>query len=194
MAYVICAVLVAVPLFLYELIIGQHTRLSTIRCYQTIAPRWKGIGYAAGAMLFLVLSYYGQVVAYTLPYIMASCESPLPWLENGADDYWSNIILNSYGEGEDKPTGLGGLETSLAVSLLCFWIIVLLSASFGKDILAQITYVTVYMPVVLMLILVIRAPMLEGAGDGTKQTTSSRPNMCPLQASSSILANSKLPS
>lgn len=170
-AYVICAVLVAIPLFLYELIIGQHTRLSTIRCYQSIAPRWKGIGYAAGAMLFLVLSYYAQVVAYTLPYVVASCESPLPWLEKGADAYWSNTILNKYAEGETVPTGLGGIETSLAVSLFCFWIIVLLSASFGKDILAQITYVTVYMPVVLMLILVIRAPMLEGAGDGMKPTT-----------------------
>jgi len=40
------------------------------------------------------------------------------------------------------------------------------SKGFGSDILSKITYVTVYMPVVLMLILVIRTPFLEGAGDG----------------------------
>jgi len=54
-AYLVCAVLVAVPLFLYELIIGQNVRLSTIRCYETIRPRWKSLGYASGTMLFMVL-------------------------------------------------------------------------------------------------------------------------------------------
>ena len=53
--YLVCAVLVAVPLFLYELIIGQNVRLSTIRCYETIRPRWKSLGYASGTMLFMVL-------------------------------------------------------------------------------------------------------------------------------------------
>lgn len=165
-AYLICAVLVAVPLFLYELIVGQHVRLSTIRCYATIRPRWKSLGYAAGGMLFVVLAYYAQVVAYTLPYILASCEDPLPWIEQGAESYWTDTILNSYADGEEK-VGLGGLESRLAISLIVFWMITLVSTSFGKEILAKVTYVTVFMPVILMLILVIRAPFLDGAGAGT---------------------------
>jgi len=110
-------------------------------------------------------SYYAQVVAYTLPYIIDSCKDPLPWVENGAEDHWRFGVLEGYAEGEEK-SGLGGIIPRLAISLFCFWIICLLSASFGSDILSKITYVTVFMPVVLMLILVIRTPFLEGAGDG----------------------------
>ena len=141
-AYLVCAVLVAVLLFLYELIIGQSIRLSTIRCYEMIHPRWKSLGYASGAMLFMVLSYYGQIVAYTLPYIMDSCKDPLPWVTKGAENHWRFGILEGYADGEEK-NGLGGIVPRLAISLLCFWIITLLSASFGSEILSKITYVTV---------------------------------------------------
>ena len=152
-AYLVCAVLVAVPLFLYELIMGQSIRLSTIRCYEMIHPRWKSLGYASGTMLFFVLAYYSQIVAYTLPYIIDSCKDPLPWVEKGAEDHWRFGILEGYADGEEKQ-GLGGIVPRLAISLFCFWIITLLSASFGSEILSKITYVTVYMPVVLMIILV----------------------------------------
>jgi neurotransmitter:Na+ symporter, NSS family len=199
-AYLVCAVLVSVPLFLYELIIGQNVRLSTIRCYEAIRPRWKSLGYASATMLFMVLvscftdvevwrtsldevmlkqngfvnklwfflflqSYYAQVVAYTLPYIIESCKDPLPWVEKGAEDHWKFGVLNAYADGEER-SGLGGIVPRLAISLFCFWIICLLTASFGSDILFKLTYVTVYRPVILMLILVIRSPFLEGAGDG----------------------------
>ena len=141
-AYLVCAVLVAVPLFLYELIIGQSIRLSTIRCYDVIHPRWKSVGYASGAMLFVVLAYYAQIVAYTLPYLIDSCKDPLPWIEKGAEKHWREGILDAYGPDEEK-NGLGGIVPSLAISLFCFWIITLLSASFGSEILSKITYVTV---------------------------------------------------
>jgi SNF family Na+-dependent transporter len=141
-AYLVCAFLVSWPLFLYELIIGQSIRLSTIRCYEMIRPRWKSLGYASGTMLFFVLSYYAQIVAYTLPYIIDSCKDPLPWVENGAEKHWFEDILDGYGPDEEKE-GLGGIVPSLAISLFCFWIITLLSASFGSEILSKITYVTV---------------------------------------------------
>jgi hypothetical protein len=47
-AYLVCLVLVAAPLFLYEMIVGQYTRLSTIRCYHLIRPRWTSLGIASG--------------------------------------------------------------------------------------------------------------------------------------------------
>jgi SNF family Na+-dependent transporter len=105
------------------------------------------------------------VVAYTLPYIIESCKDPLPWVEKGAEDHWKFGVLNAYADGEER-SGLGGIVPRLAISLFCFWIICLLTASFGSDILFKLTYVTVYRPVILMLILVIRSPFLEGAGDG----------------------------
>jgi hypothetical protein len=165
-AYLVCLVLVAAPLFLYELIIGQHTGLSTIRCYKAIRPRWTSLGYASATMLFFALSYYAMVNAYTLPYVYNSLLDPLPWLAEGSEAFWETTILNSYPDLNDRPKGLGPIQPNLVCSLLGFWVIVVLSAAFGKKILAKVTYVTVILPVVLLLIFVIRTPFLEGAGDG----------------------------
>lgn len=51
----------------------------------------------------------------------------------------------------------------------CFkvmWIITFFSVSFGKKLLAKITYVTVIMPVVLMIVLLIVTVQQPGASDG----------------------------
>ena len=169
-AYLLCLVLVAGPLFLYELILGQHVRLSTVRCYAAIHSRWTSLGYASGIMLFFALCYYAMVNAYTLPYIYNSCKDPLPWLEDGAnaESFWNEHILNAFPDVHDKEAGLGGIQWNLATSLFGFWVVVLLSTCFGKKVLAKITYVTVILPVVLMLILVGRTVFLDGAGDGIK--------------------------
>lgn len=165
-AYIVSAALVACPLFLYEMIIGQHIRLSTIRCYDKIRPRWKGLGIATGLILFIILCYYGMVVAYTLPYIWNSLQEPLPWIAEGAENFWLNEVLGLADAQLEDPSGLGGVRANLVVALFAFWIIVFMTVGFGREVLAKITYVTVLLPVGLVVILVIRTVALEGAGDG----------------------------
>ena len=173
-AYVLCAIFVAVPLFLYEMLVGQHVRVSTIRCYTTIRPRWKSLGIASSIMSLIVLSYYGMMVGYTFPYIIHSLETPLPWIEQGAESFWNDFVLrngsissngdgNSDGEIDD---GLGPIQWNLASSLIVFWVIAFLSVAYGKEVLAKITYVTVILPIVLLVILVVRTLFLDGAMDG----------------------------
>lgn len=166
-AYVVCAVLVSVPLFLYEMIVGQHMKLSTIHCYEKIRPRWQSLGIASGCMTFLFLCYYGMVVAYSLPYIWNSLKDPLPWIEGGAESFWYNTVLNSYDDLESAG-GLGPIQGNLAAALIVFWTIVFMTVGFGREILAKITYVTVLLPVLIIVILVLRTAFLEGAGDGIK--------------------------
>ena len=45
-AYLICAVLVAWPLFLFELILGQYLRLTFVKTWEAIRPRWLSFGWA----------------------------------------------------------------------------------------------------------------------------------------------------
>jgi SNF family Na+-dependent transporter len=166
-AYIICNVLVASPLFLYEMIVGQHTRLSTIRCYQMIRPRWHGLGIATSFLLFILLCYYGMVIAYTLPYIWGSLSTPLPWQETGAEEYWLSTVLGFPAQGE-AVGGLGAVQGNLVASLFIFWLIVFMTVGFGKEVLAKITYVTVLLPCTLVVIMVVRTAFLDGAGDGIK--------------------------
>ncbi|CAE7700573.1 Slc6a5 [Symbiodinium pilosum] len=168
MAYLICAVLVAWPLFIYEMILGQYLRKTFVATWTHIRPRWASFACAQFLLLFIAQTYFSVVITYTLPYIAASCEHPLPWTESSSTEFWSNSILNSYPDLNSKPPGLGPIQWRLAVSLCIFWLITYLSVAFGKGILAQITYVTVIMPVVLMVILVVVTTQQEGALDGIR--------------------------
>ena len=92
-----------------------------------------------------------MVITYTLPYIAGSCEDPLPWTDNTtSQEYWQNTILNSFDDLYQKPPGPGPIQWRLALSLVVFWLITFFSVAFGKNVLSQITYVTVTMPVVLV--------------------------------------------
>ncbi|CAK0846584.1 unnamed protein product [Prorocentrum cordatum] len=129
-----------------------------------IHPRWVGLGYGQAIMLFLALSYYNTLLAYSLIYVAGSLFHPLPWAEHSAS-YWNDEVLNSY-DGDYDGVGLGPVQWKIAVALLVVWIVVYLSLAFGKDILTKVTWVTVVGPVVMLLILLARALTLDGASDG----------------------------
>jgi SNF family Na+-dependent transporter len=165
-AYLICAVFVAVPLFLYESILGQYTKSSCVTTWTKIRPRYLSFGLAQGFLVFVANTYFTMIIAYTLPYIVAACQDPFPWAENGSSDYFRNTILNKYDNLDDAPSGAGPIQWHLALGLFVLWVTIFLAVAFGKKLLAKVTYVTVIMPVVLMLVLVFRTAFLPGAGDG----------------------------
>jgi SNF family Na+-dependent transporter len=165
-AYLVCAVFVAVPLFTYESILGQYMKASSLTTWTMIRPRYLGFGIAQCFLVFIANTYFSMIIAYTLPYIVGACQDPFPWVEEGSGSYWRNTILNKYDDLSTSPSGAGPIQWHLALSLLVLWVTIFLAVAFGKKILAKVTYVTVIMPVVLMLILVFRTAFLPGAGDG----------------------------
>jgi NSS family neurotransmitter:Na+ symporter len=165
-AYLVCTILVAAPIFLYEQIVGQYTRMSTIRCYHAINPRWTSLGIASGCMLFLTTCYYGMVVTYSIPYLVRSMQNPLPWIKLGPEEFWFDSILNSHEDIMEDGIGLGPIQPHLAGSLFAFWLLVFLTCGFGKHWLEKVTYVTVILPIVLMTLLIIRSIFLPGSGAG----------------------------
>jgi len=91
-AYLVCAVLVAWPLFTYELIFGQYIQKTNADAWPAVHPRWKGLGFAQFMLLFIIQTYMQVVIAYTLPYIKASCVEPLPY----SDEVHGGKTINFY--------------------------------------------------------------------------------------------------
>ena len=174
LAYLLSTAMIASPMFLYEQIIGQYVRLSTLRCYQAIHSRWASLGWASCGFLILVASYYGMVVAYSLPYLIQSMLNPLPWTQaDSPEQYWFENILNTYTESDDiddstdfNESKLGPVQSNLAFSLFLVWVLVFISCGFGKGVLFKVVQITIILPVVLMLILLLRSVFLQGAGEG----------------------------
>ncbi len=72
--YIVCVLLVGLPVMLSEFVIGRHTHANTITAFRRLAPGrgWGIVGVEGVFVSFLILSYYIIVGGWTLHYSVAS--------------------------------------------------------------------------------------------------------------------------
>ncbi|XP_068171781.1 sodium- and chloride-dependent neutral and basic amino acid transporter B(0+)-like [Antennarius striatus] len=71
-------VLSGIPLFLMEAAIGQFSSQSLIKLWSAV-PILQGVGISMLMLMAMVLIYYNVIIAYSLYYLFASFQFPLPW-------------------------------------------------------------------------------------------------------------------
>ncbi|XP_065821147.1 sodium- and chloride-dependent GABA transporter 2-like isoform X3 [Labrus bergylta] len=76
--YCIFAVLLGMPLFLLETVIGQYTQEGAITCWTKLCPLAKGTGYAI-MVIQLYSRFYIIILAWALLYLINCFRDPLPW-------------------------------------------------------------------------------------------------------------------
>ena len=72
--YLICILVVGLPIVIAEFVIGRKTQLSPVGAFEALAPKsnWKFVGFLGVGAAFVILSFYGVVGGWTLRYIMLS--------------------------------------------------------------------------------------------------------------------------
>lgn len=149
LVYVLCVVLIGVPLLLTEMGLGRHTKKGTIGAFKDTGagPFWMGIGaILALSVSFFVLSYYGVIAGWTIGYIFKTL--------TGAGGTFEAFAANG-----PMTIGLMGVFTIITI------LIVLGGVSGGIEKAAKIL-----MPMLFTLIIVvaIRSLTLDGAMEGVK--------------------------
>ncbi|KAJ9471130.1 putative sodium-dependent transporter [Diplonema papillatum] len=103
LAYLICLILVASPMYLVELHWGQYTRKNTVDCFRVMHPRWMGVAVTSSLMIMFLGTYYNLLLSYSCVYLIGSFYSPLPWSREALPDtpgqsaseyYWQHTVLN----------------------------------------------------------------------------------------------------
>ena len=75
LVYILCVLLVGIPIMMAEIMIGRRGRQSPINTMQALAeeeglnPAWRYLGWLGMAAGFLILSFYSVVAGWTLDYI-----------------------------------------------------------------------------------------------------------------------------
>ncbi|XP_021339911.1 sodium- and chloride-dependent glycine transporter 2-like, partial [Mizuhopecten yessoensis] len=87
--------------------------------------------------------------------------SPQTMVTSG-EEFWQRGVLELSSGIED----LGGIPWHLCVSLLAAWVILFLCLARGIHSSGKVVYVTASLPYILLTVLLIRASLLPGAGDG----------------------------
>ncbi|KAK2151064.1 hypothetical protein LSH36_377g03025 [Paralvinella palmiformis] len=193
--YIIMLVFVGIPIFFFELSLGQFTSSGPLTCWE-FAPFFKGIGVAMVIVSALVGIYYNMIIAWSLYYLFASFTTKLPWKECNRDwatdyDNWvpfgiyNNTLaeennfkrvlpteqyLNRHVLGKDLPgigmDNMGKIKWELVLCFLLAWIIVALSLIKGVKSSGKVVYFTALFPYVVLVILLVRGLTLQGYYQG----------------------------
>ena len=70
--YILCCLLVSLPIFFAESIIGKATRKDTFGALETLAPRQRSVGFVAILASFVILSFYSVVGGWSIDYLIRS--------------------------------------------------------------------------------------------------------------------------
>jgi NSS family neurotransmitter:Na+ symporter len=72
LVYLICVVVIGIPVLIAELSLGRHTQRNPVGAIKAIVPRgaWKMLGYLGVLTGIVILSYYSVVAGWTIGYIV----------------------------------------------------------------------------------------------------------------------------
>ncbi|KAF2354543.1 Sodium:neurotransmitter symporter [Trinorchestia longiramus] len=113
--YVVCLVLVGIPLYFLELGLGQYAQLGPLNVFKCVSAM-QGIGLAMSVLSLLTAVYANQMVAFCLHYLFASLAyigHPLPWSSCGHS--WST--KHCYEMGSERSVLLGNTTIIAAAAV-----------------------------------------------------------------------------
>lgn len=72
LVYLICVIVIGIPVLIAELTLGRHTRRNPVGAIKKIIPKgwWKFVGYLGVIAGIVILSYYSVVAGWTIGYIL----------------------------------------------------------------------------------------------------------------------------
>lgn len=80
--YLLCVLVVGIPVMLAEFTIGTYTRKSPVKAYNQFSPRWKWLGYNSVIVSLLISGFYYIVAGWSLEYFVSSANGTLYQVEN----------------------------------------------------------------------------------------------------------------
>lgn len=76
MVYVLCTLLVSLPVFLAEVMIGRRSHTNALDAFARLSrqhPFWRAVGYLSILIPILIASYYSVIGGWSLEYLIKSC-------------------------------------------------------------------------------------------------------------------------
>ncbi|XP_029357675.1 sodium- and chloride-dependent neutral and basic amino acid transporter B(0+) [Echeneis naucrates] len=205
--YFVMLVVTGIPLFFLESAIGQFCSQGPINIWRAV-PLLQGVGVAMVMVTLIVSIYYNVIISYSLYYMFASFQVPLPWskcLSSNCNKTptVANWTLNISHTSSDvasvsvqspsefywdhvalqRSSGLdetGPVVWHLALCLLLSSTLVAAALIRGIKSSGKVVYFTATFPYVVIVILLIKGVTLEGARDGIEFYIGSQSNLTKL--------------
>ena len=153
--YIVCILLLGLPLMLSEFVIGRHTQSNATGAYHQLAPGtpWKWVGRLGVFAGFIVLSYYSVVAGWTSKYAVMAIGNQFA----GAEPEQLRTIFSDFSSNPWEPL------VYLLLMLLLTHLVVVLGIKKGIEKCANILMPALF---VIIVVLVVCSIMLPGASEG----------------------------
>ncbi|KAL3319021.1 hypothetical protein Ciccas_002321 [Cichlidogyrus casuarinus] len=183
--YFIMLFLCALPMFLMELLIGQHFQQGCIGVWD-LCPLLKGIGWTSCILNFLVAMYYNVIIAWSAFYVFSSMSKTIPW--STCDNWWNTARCISVKQNPVNATSaveffhrrmlhdheskglddIGTIHWEISLSLLFTYAVLYLCLFKGVKSLGRAAWITSILPYLVLTIMLVRGLMLENSTVGIK--------------------------
>jgi neurotransmitter:Na+ symporter, NSS family len=154
--YLIALFVAGIPLLILEVGLGQKIQKGAVDSLASIRKKFSGLGWWALFTSFIVISYYAVVMAWSLIYFLVSLGTQ--WSDNPESYFFNNVLQLS-----DSVGSIGSIVPAIFIALAVSWIIIYFSVWKGVKSVSKIVLVTVPLPIILLVVLLIRAVTLDGA-------------------------------
>ncbi|MDD4590299.1 MAG: sodium-dependent transporter [Parabacteroides sp.] len=153
--YLICVVLLGLPVMISEFYIGKHTHRNAVGAFKEMAPgtKWSLIGYNGVIAAFLILGFYAVVSGWTIEYIIQAFSGTL----HGKDAASFQADFEMFSSSTVRP-----IIWTIAFILLTHVIII----SGVKDGIERASKVMMPALFLILIVLCIRSVTLPGAEKG----------------------------
>jgi neurotransmitter:Na+ symporter, NSS family len=158
-ALIIANIVIGIPLLILEISLGQMKQKGAPDAFGAVKRGFRYVGWFGLVMMFIVMAYYMSVMAWSVDYLGSAFN--LSW---GADtaSYFFGDVLNL----SDGPGMFGGFSSLAVIGFIISWILIYFSVWKGVKSVSKVVVWTATLPFVILLVLLIRAVTLPGAGNG----------------------------
>jgi NSS family neurotransmitter:Na+ symporter len=153
--YLICIVLVGLPVMIGEFYVGRKTRLNAVSAFETLAPgtAWKSIGFMGVLSSYLIMFFYSCVAGWVYSYIFKAVKGDFLAISAAS-------VQAQFGK------AIAGPLPPLVWQWVVMTVVSLVLISGVKKGIERITKTLLPVLFILILICDIRALTLPGAGAG----------------------------
>ncbi len=154
--YLLCILLLSIPVLTAEFFIGRHTNLNAVGAYRKLAPRssWVAIGYNGVLAALLIYGFYSVVAGWTLHYIAQSASGVLAQYSSPAE---YEAHFNAFVSDPYKPL------IATAAFMMLTHIIILLGVEKGIERSSKILMPLLF---IILIVLCIRSISMDGGKEG----------------------------
>ncbi|HAX72392.1 MAG TPA: sodium-dependent transporter, partial [Firmicutes bacterium] len=160
--YVIALLTAGIPLLALELAIGKKFQAGAPTAFRSLNKKFEWIGWWGVGTAFCITAYYSVVLAWVINYVGLSLTSP--WINKSSSTIFLADVLNiSPGMFE-----LGGFSPFVLLALIIGWLCIWYCIRNGVASVGSVVKYTVILPIILLVVLIVRAITLPGAFEGLK--------------------------